>query len=105
LGVEHVYRETLDTSLRMGVDALRLVGLRTYHAHRAARKFRMHDEASVRDLAAMRHDRESYINLARERIRDLEELLLSDLRDRDADADAGWDTDSLRQEFGQPADD
>jgi voltage-gated potassium channel Kch len=104
LGVEHVYRETLDTSLRMGVDALHLVGLRTYHAHRAARKFRMHDEKSVRDLAAMRHDQKSYINLARERIRDLEKLLLSDLRDRDADTDAGWDAESLRQEFGQPTD-
>ena len=31
-GVTHIYRETLDTSLRMGVDALRLLGFRAYHA-------------------------------------------------------------------------
>ena len=100
-GVEHVYRETLDTSLRMGVDALRLLGFRGYQAHRAARTFRRYDEASVRELAAMRHDRKTYINVARERIRSLEAILRSDLEDRPETVDAGWDVDSLRRDFGR----
>ena len=99
-GVHHVYRETVDTSLRLGIDALRLLGVPAYRAHRSARTFRRHDDASVRDLASLRHDRKRYINVARQRIRDLEELLLADLRERDENVDAGWDTESLRQEFG-----
>jgi len=100
-GVEEVYRETLDTSLRMGVDVLRRLGFRSYQAHRSARTFRRHDEESVRELAAMRHDRQQYLNVARQRIRDLEEILLDDIHGPAEDRDAGWDTESLREEFGR----
>ena len=48
----------------------------------------------------MRHDRKLYIDTARQRIQDLEQLLLSDLADRREDQDAGWDTTSLQREFG-----
>ncbi len=33
-GVEHVYRETLDSSLETGVQALRLLGFRSFQALR-----------------------------------------------------------------------
>jgi monovalent cation:proton antiporter-2 (CPA2) family protein len=99
-GLEHVFRDKLDSALRTGVEALRLLGFRGYQAHRAARTFRRHDEAAVRELAAMRHDKTLYINTARQRIEDLEELLLSDLEDIDDSRDAGWDTESLREEYG-----
>ncbi|MEJ2547687.1 MAG: monovalent cation:proton antiporter-2 (CPA2) family protein [Gemmatimonadota bacterium] len=102
MGVEHVYRETLDTSLRTGVDALRLLGRRGHQAHRAARTFRKHDEASVRELGKMRDDRKAYFSAARERIQALEELLLSEVEGPAEDRDAGWDTDSLREEYGAP---
>jgi len=97
-GVTHVYRDTLDTSLRMGVDALRLLGFRAYHAQRAARTFLRHDEESVRLMAEMRGDRARYINAARERIADLERMLLADLEDQRLDRDAGWDAESLRED-------
>jgi monovalent cation:proton antiporter-2 (CPA2) family protein len=103
LGVEHVYRETLDTSLRTGIDALRLLGRRGYQAHRAARTFRRHDEDSVRELGAMRHDRKAYFSAARERIQSLEELLLTEVEGPMEERDAGWDTDSLREEHGREA--
>jgi monovalent cation:proton antiporter-2 (CPA2) family protein len=99
LGVEHVYRETLDTSLRTGIDALRLLGRRGHQAHRAARTFRKHDEASVRELGTMRDDRKAYFSAARERIQSLEELLLSEVEGGTEDRDAGWDTESLQEEF------
>ena len=51
-GVEHVFRDKLDSSLRLGVEALRLLGFRAHHAHRAAQTFRRHDERALRELAA-----------------------------------------------------
>ena len=100
-GVDHVYRETVDTSLRMGVDAMRLLGHPGYAAHRSAMRFRRHDEQSVRELGQMRHDRNAYISAARERIHSLEELMLDELEQHiDEERDASWDTDTLREEFG-----
>jgi hypothetical protein len=63
--------------------------------------FRKHDEESVRDLAQMRHDKKAYLTEARQRIKDLEQTLLSELDDEGRDVDVGWDTDSLRSEYGE----
>ncbi len=97
-GVEHVYRETLDTSLRLGVDVMRLLGFRAYQAQRASHVFFRHDEESVRVMAEMHHDHALYINVARERIEDLEQLLRSDFEEREHAHDAAWDVDTLRDE-------
>ena len=98
-GLNHVYRETLDSSLRMGVDALRRLGHRAYHAERSARLFRRHDEQALTELAAVRHDRRQYFSTARRRIRELEQLLRSDETDRWLrDIEEGWDAESLRKE-------
>ncbi len=99
-GVDHVYRETLDTSLRTGIDALRALGFRSYQAHRATKTFRHHDEDSLNALRDVRHDRKTYINEARQRIEDLEVLLLTELRDTEEHHDAGWDTASMIEEYG-----
>ncbi len=101
-GVTRVYRETLDTSLRLGVDALTLLGFGAHRAVRAAQKFRCHDEATVRELAALRHDRGAYFGRARERIRELEELLGADVAaGRAPERDAAWDASTLREEYGE----
>jgi len=99
-GVPDVYRDNVDTALRLGVDALRFLGRPAFLAHRAARTFFRHDEDSVRELARMRHDRSVYLSAARERISALEELMLSELESKDENRDAGWDTDSLIREYG-----
>ncbi len=99
-GVEHVFRDKLDSSLRLGVRALRLLGFRAHQAHRAAQTFRRHDVRAVRELAAVRHDRKRYLGAARQRIEELEELLLADLEDAGEMRDAGWDPESLREEYG-----
>ncbi len=99
-GVNHVYRTSLDTSLRVGIDALRSLGFRSYQAHRATKTFRHHDEDSISALQHVRHDRKTYISNARQRIEDLEQLLLTELLDSEEHLDAGWDTASMIKEFG-----
>ena len=101
-GVTHVYREGLDASLRMGEDALRMLGFRAYQSHRAAQKFLRHDEDAVRELTAARsQDRKVYIGAARRRIEELERILLADLGDGGPERDAGWDAESLREDARQ----
>jgi monovalent cation:proton antiporter-2 (CPA2) family protein len=100
-GVDHVYRDNLDTSLRAGKDALELLGTRAYAAHRATQTFRRHDEESLRRLNEMVDDRSSYLSAARARIQDLESLMRSDMEDGAGSADEGWDSESLREEFGE----
>jgi CPA2 family monovalent cation:H+ antiporter-2 len=97
-GVGHVYRESLDSSLRLGEEALRLLGFRAHQAHRSAQKFRRHDEESVRELTEDRGDRSLYLSRARQRIGDLEALLRADLEEVGLDRDAGWDQETLRDE-------
>jgi len=98
-GVLHLYRETFDSSLRMGVDALKLLGRRSYQAHRAVNIFRKHDDKALKHLAAIRGDRKQYINHAREKIMELEKFIEADIHDASLDRDAGWDVESLREEF------
>jgi monovalent cation:H+ antiporter-2, CPA2 family len=98
-GVLHLYRETFDSSLRMGVDALQLLGRRSYQAHRSANIFRKHDDRALKHLSAIRDDRKQYINLAREKIEELEKFIEADIQNRNLDRDAGWDVESLKEEF------
>jgi voltage-gated potassium channel Kch len=98
-GMDHLYRDGVETALRMGVDALRLLGRPAHQVQRASRVFFKHDEDSVRELGRMRHDRAAYFSAARERISALEELMLSELEWDEEERDAGWDTDSLREDF------
>ncbi|MGY2133049.1 monovalent cation:proton antiporter-2 (CPA2) family protein [Hymenobacter sp. HD11105] len=98
-GLTDVYRETVDSSLRLGVDALRLLGVRAYHAQRAARTFLRHDELAMRELAAVHKDRKTYFSTARQRIQELEQLLHFDAANENLrEVDEGWDNESLRQE-------
>jgi monovalent cation:H+ antiporter-2, CPA2 family len=98
-GVEYVYREDLDTALRGGTDALRLLGFRAYAAQRAAQQFLRHDLESMRTLTAQRGDRAVYISLARQRIAELEHVLQADREAIVLERDLGWDAETLREEM------
>ncbi|MGE3508460.1 MAG: monovalent cation:proton antiporter-2 (CPA2) family protein [Vicinamibacterales bacterium] len=98
LGITHVYREALDSSLRAGEDALRLLGFRAHQAHRAADRFRRHDEQSLRELTQERRDRTRYISATRQRIQDLERMFDADRAEPGLDRDSGWDAESLRED-------
>lgn len=93
-GMLHVYRETLDTSLRMGVDVMRFLGFRTYSAQRAARAFLKKDEANLKKLSAIR-DREEYIITARYHIEEIERTLQADQQQTLTSEEKGWDEENL----------
>jgi monovalent cation:H+ antiporter-2, CPA2 family len=95
-GVLHIYRETLDTAVRMGVDVLKELGHRHYSAYRAGQNFRKYDEAALKDLASKRDDRADYITSVREKIAEQEELLRKDLQHDPSFGDRAWDSAELR---------
>jgi monovalent cation:proton antiporter-2 (CPA2) family protein len=103
-GVKNVYRQTLDTSLQLGVDVLRVLGMPALQANRAADTFRKHDEEALQELAAMRHDQKAYLSRAREMIAQLEATLETDqIEEAASKRDAAWDVESLRADFGGTA--
>ena len=92
LGVDQIYRDFLDTSVRAGVEVLAALGQRRYSATRAAQNFLKHDEAAMRHLAPHRHDQSNYISNAREQIRLQEQLLAVDRASNPTLNDHAWDT-------------
>jgi len=97
--VHNVYREFLDAGLRMGADALSIIGYRNYQVQRALKKFRKHDEQFVKRLAGSRHEQKTFIRDSRQVIEDIEKMMLEDIENEARDKDLGWDTETLREEF------
>lgn len=102
MGLENIYRDSLDTSVRMGVDVLKKLGRRAYTSRRAGLTFIENDEKAMRELARHRHDRKQYISEARARIKYQEEAIE---RDRGGGAartvDHAWDSEPLVKGFGE----
>ncbi|WP_209329706.1 monovalent cation:proton antiporter-2 (CPA2) family protein [Lunatimonas salinarum] len=76
--VKHVYRESLHTSVQMGVDVLERLGYRKYTATRKALSFIKYDEEALSKLAKTRKEKEGYILQARKEIENQERLLNAD---------------------------
>ncbi len=91
MGVEDIYRESLDTSVRLGVDALVKLGFRKHTAVRAGQNFIRYDEEAMRRLAAHRHDQETYLFKSREEIEIQEQLLAEDHKIIPHMQDYSWD--------------
>jgi CPA2 family monovalent cation:H+ antiporter-2 len=89
-GAEHIYRETLYTSVQLAVDALKTLGYRAYTASRQAQKFIRYDEEALRKLAKKRHDSRHYATSVRQEIESQEQLLLSDLQTFMETDDQAW---------------
>ncbi len=91
MGVNDIYRETLDTSVRVGVDVLARLGHRRYSALRAGQNFIRYDEKAMQKLAPHRHDKSAYIFNVREQIQIQEELLANDRTANPSLNDHAWD--------------
>jgi monovalent cation:proton antiporter-2 (CPA2) family protein len=90
-GADQVFRETLDSALDMGVEALKRLGFRAYQAHRAARLFKRHETQTARELYQLWEDRTAYFERAGERVTELERLLREDERDFGDNLDHSWE--------------
>jgi voltage-gated potassium channel Kch len=96
-GVTVIRRETFGSALEMGVDALKLLGVRSHRAHRAAQTFRQYDEEALHDMAAVEGDDAVVLARSRQLAQDLEQLLQSDAEEMTQDVDRAWDISALRK--------
>ena len=77
-GINSFYRETLGSSLDLGIDVLQTLGHERAQAERAARIFKEHDERSVHELAQFWEDDDAYFANARQHIEAFERMFASD---------------------------
>ncbi|MCK0190306.1 monovalent cation:proton antiporter-2 (CPA2) family protein [Arenibacter sp. F20364] len=96
MGVEDVYRESLETSVKMAGDALNHLGFRKYTIYRQAQKFIQYDEEGLRRMADKPTTTDEYIFKAREEIRQQEEQLEKDLKRGIIEFDNHWDSEQMR---------
>ena len=96
----HVYRQTLDTALGLGVDVMKLLGSRSYSSQRAAWTFFKIDEANLKKLASIK-DPDEYILSAKDKIEELENMLQAD-QIQVISEDTGWDEESLIEDAQRP---
>jgi CPA2 family monovalent cation:H+ antiporter-2 len=100
--IEGVYRETFDTAIRVGVDTLRLLGHPAHAASRLGRTFRVADERAMRELAAHRSDQTTFLTKARERLRDVEQILQAEMAGAPVANETGWDSEAIRAAVNAP---
>lgn len=113
LGITHVFRETLGSSVELGEAALHELGVRAHTAHRLARRWR---EQDLRNLEAMTAfaDAEDHVWMAeaKKALANMEQAMRDEVAGRTAGRDPGWDNETLRAdvqgraqgEHGSPAD-
>lgn len=82
LGIRHIFRETLLSSLAMTEQALRDLGRDGQDAKRIVEVFRERDARLIREQHAVQHDEAKLIQSSKDTARELESLLTSDRRPR-----------------------
>ncbi len=100
MGLKNIYRDSLDTSIRLGVDVLKKLGKRAYTSRRSALTFLKNDEAAMWELAEHRHDRKQYISEARARIEYQEELMEREMNGGEKTVDHAWDSEPRARGVG-----
>lgn len=78
LGISHIYRETLLSSLAMGEQLLLDLGISSKEATTIVQTFRESDARLITEQHAIHHDEEQLIQSAKETARELELLLRND---------------------------
>ena len=96
MGVEHIYRETLDTSVSLASDVLHDLGFRKYTILRQAQKFIKSDVEGLKRLAKEEALSDKYIFSARKEIEQQERLLEEEFRKTTDEIDQHWDSDLIR---------
>ena len=100
-GVLHIHRDVIQNGVAAATSALEIMGFRRYALHRAARRFLDYDVQALKTLAASRHDEDAYAEAVRTAVSSAEAQLAAELRGGIGRRDAGWDSRSLVEEFGE----
>lgn len=81
LGITHIFRETLLSSLAMSGRVLEMLGFDQEEVRRGIDTFRKSDKRLLDEQHAIHHDEERLIQSAKDTARELESLLRNDSRD------------------------
>ncbi len=100
IGITHIVRETLGSSLELGQGALRHLGVRAHTAHRVAQRWREHDDAVLEEmLQFMGQGDEVWLTEAKKALANFEKAMADEVQGRAHIKDPGWDNESLRDEI------
>ncbi len=102
MGIDNIYRESLDTSLALASDALHKLGFRKYTLNRQVQNFIKYDEASLRRMAEQPERDENYIFKARKELEEQEKLLEDDFKRGIISYDNHWDSEHIRKQLQKP---
>ncbi|MDV7138779.1 monovalent cation:proton antiporter-2 (CPA2) family protein [Maribacter sp. TH_r10] len=97
MGIENIYRESLETSLTLAKDVLSKMGFRKYTLNRQVQKFIKYDEDILRRLATEPKDDKNYIFKARQELEQQEKFLNEDFERGIVEYDKHWDSEAIRQ--------
>ena len=99
LGADHVFRESLDSGISLGVETLKALGMRANQAHRAGQVFRRHDEAVLHEEAKRMHEQEpEFVNRSLTERRILKKLLGLDALTYYDNLNDAWSTEAHSNE-------
>jgi hypothetical protein len=96
MGIEHIYRESLDTSVKLAGDVLQYIGFDRHEISSQSQKFIKLDEESLKRLAVTAKNEKEYIFRAREEIAQQEKLLEEDLNIGRSEIDGHKDSERMR---------
>ena len=102
MGVKNVYREHLDTSIRMGEDVLRKLGFRAHTTHRLAKQFKAYDEEALKVLVEYKGNQDEYISKVKKQIEMQESLLSGELMRKFSMNDHAWDSEVMKEAQKKP---
>lgn len=94
--VDGLIHQHAGSAIRLGEQALRLLGFRAHKAHRIARAFEKQDFQSAHELAGTHRDEESYVAVVRARLREVEDGFEARFHAEGSSLDAAWNNDQLR---------
>ncbi|MBT2162864.1 monovalent cation:proton antiporter-2 (CPA2) family protein [Zobellia barbeyronii] len=97
MDIDHIYRESLETSLKLASEVLSQMGFRRYTLQRQVQNFIKYDEDSLRRLAKEKKiGDENYIFKARKELEQQEKLLERDFERGVVGFDSHWDGEQIR---------
>ncbi|EPR70311.1 putative Glutathione-regulated potassium-efflux system protein KefB [Winogradskyella psychrotolerans RS-3] len=98
LGMENIYRESLETSLVLAKDVLSKMGFRKHTLNRQVHNFIKYDEEIIRRLAKeLKPGNDSYIFKARQELEQQEKFLNEDFKRGIVEFDNQWDSEHIKK--------